>query len=125
MLLLTHFGITNPLFIYLFILLSAENLCHVNRPRGPVVKHSEEKNVAPVSWIHYHVSETTADKSDCLSLLLFSFIFVLKVVCLQRSEHLFLRHNRSNSRLPLQRHHRRSSLNQAFNKKLDLTWNYR
>lgn len=41
--LLTHFGITEPLFIYLFILLSAENLCHVNRPQGPVVKHREEK----------------------------------------------------------------------------------
>lgn len=58
-----------PLFIYLFILLSAENLCHVKRPRGPaVVKRRGEKNVASVSWIHYHVSETMADKSDCFSL---------------------------------------------------------
>lgn len=33
LMLLTHFRITDPLFIYLFILLSTENLCHVNQPQ--------------------------------------------------------------------------------------------
>lgn len=58
---LTHF--TRPLIIYLFILLLAENLCHVHQPWGRMMKRREKKNMASVSWIHYNVCETTADKS--------------------------------------------------------------
>ena len=115
--LLTHFGIINPLCIYLFILLSAENLGHVNGPRGPAVKHREEKNVASVSWIRYHVSETTAEKSDCSFLPALALFFVWTVFVWDWS--IFF------SGIPLLGHYALSSPKQAFNKKLDLTWNYR
>lgn len=50
LMLLTHFRITDPLFIYLFILLSTENF--LSCQPAPAVKHREEKNVASVNWIH-------------------------------------------------------------------------
>ena len=64
-------------FVYLFILilLSAENLCHVKGPQGSLVKHSEEKNVASVSRILYKLQRIKL----MLLPLHFSFICVYNV----------------------------------------------
>lgn len=117
-----HVYIIIIIIILLFILLSAENLCHVNRPRGPVVKHSAEKNVASVSWIYYHVSETTAGKWDCFFLPSVAlFLFKPCLFAEMGASFFFLRHSHTNCGIPLRWHYKRSSLTQAFNKKLDLT----
>lgn len=116
LMLLTHFRITDPLFIYLFILLSTENLCHVNQPQ----RLSTERRKM---WLQLTGSIKMSPKLQRINLPALSsslqLYFCFSYVCLQRLEHLFTTQPNSLScsiALALQ-----APQKLAFTLKLDLT----